>query len=305
MDISLWKKITNFVTVDKYPNLPCPHCSQSTLALDKESIQLRPISGKQLESGSRKYKEAKQASENKKNQLYKADDDKPSNIWLDLFKIAGVLVEEWNNPLNGETFLLSGFFTCSSCNQSVAATGIYLKPNQLSPEQTPKPASIKIEHFSPTVPITPISENIPEHIKEELLDAFKHFHFDPLSSASKLRRVIEQFCDNMQAKGKNLHQKICSLKANFPEETEYLEALKLLGNEGTHAYKVSELDLLHAFEITQFVLEVYDRKARYLKTKANYNELVNKFGEDQFHLRLPDLNSSESGKTIEHDGAAK
>jgi hypothetical protein len=290
MDISLWKNITNFVNIDKYPQLPCPHCFKTSLALDQNSIQLRSIDQKTLEFGSRKFKEAKQASDTKKSQLIK-DSGKSGSFWLELFKMGGYLLEEWNNPVNGKPYLLSGFFTCNSCKQSVAATGICLKPNQLNSDQKPKPASIKIEHFSPTVPITPISINVPEHIKSELLDAFKHFHFDPLSSASKLRRVIEQFCDNMEAKGKNLHQKICSLKATLPEETEYLEALKLLGNEGTHAYQVSELDLLHAFEITQFVLEVYDRKARYLKTKTNYQELVNKFGENKFHLMLPKLDS--------------
>ncbi len=304
MDISLWKNITNFVKVNQYPKLPCPHCMRTNLSLDKESIQLRPISGEKLETGSRKFKQVKQASSARQNQFVKSS-GKSNNIWAELFKIGGYLIEEWNNPVNGSPFLLSGFFTCSSCEQSVAATGIYLKPNQLNPDQAPKPASIKIEHFSPTIPITPISDNTPAHIKEELLDAFKHFHFDPLSSASKLRRVIEQFCDDMQAKGKNLHQKICSLKTNFPEETEYLEALKLLGNEGTHAYEVSELDLLHAFEITQFVLEVYDRKARYVRTKANYKELVKKFGEDKFQLGLPDLNNADSKQVIEHEVSAK
>ena len=51
--------------------------------------------------------------------------------------------------------------------------------------------------------------------------------------------------------------------------------------------------MLHAFEIVQFVLEIYDRKARYKETQSNYEQLVSKFDEVKIQLRIPKLVKSQ------------
>jgi hypothetical protein len=295
--ISLWKGIISFTELHKYPLLPCPHCLQVTLSLDEDSIQKRDISKKKLEMNSRNFKgvntEKKLQYEKKVEQISQGD-----GFWLKLFAIAGTSYIDMIDPINGKTFLFNSFFSCQSCNESVTATGIYLQPIKLSEQSATKSPVIKVEHFSPTIPMIPISNNIPSNIQSELYDAFKHFHFDPLSSASKLRRAIEQFCENFQVKGKNLHQKICSLKDKHPEEAEYLEALKLIGNEGTHDHDVSEIDLLHAFQIMQFVLDIYDRKARYKATQENYKQLALKFGKNKMQLKLTQLPNIKEVESI-------
>lgn len=286
--ISLWKGIISFTELNKYPLLPCPHCLQIALSIDESSIQKREISQKTLEISSRKFKgvkaEKKLQHEKEIEKINQGD-----GFWLKLFAVAGSSFMEMIDPLNGKTFLFNAFFSCKGCNESVTATGAYLEPIKLSDQSATKSPVIKVEHFSPTIPMITISNNIPSNIKSELYDAFKHFHFDPLSSASKLRRAIEQFCEDFQVKGKNLHQKICYLKDKHPEEAEYLEALKLIGNEGTHDHDVSEVDLLHAFQIMQFVLDIYDRKARYKATQENYEQLALKFGKNKMQLKLSQL----------------
>lgn len=186
------------------------------------------------------------------------------------------------SPLNGDKFLFNGYFSCEKCGEHVSSTGVLLKAQIMSDK--PSPEYIKVEHFSPTVPIFPLSENIPTLIVDELLDAFKYFHFDPPSAASKLRRSIEKFCADMNVEGSNLNRKVQNLAKTHPEEASYLEALKLVGNEGTHGSNVDELDLIYAFEMFQFVLELYDRKARFGALQESYEKLAEKVGKERLQL---------------------
>ena len=56
MDIELWKRISGFVDLNSYPELPCPYCNKYALKLDKDSVQTRPINKDSLLITSRKYR---------------------------------------------------------------------------------------------------------------------------------------------------------------------------------------------------------------------------------------------------------
>jgi hypothetical protein len=297
MKINDWEKITHFTELSRYPVLPCPHCEEIQLRLDLENLAKRPMSDDAIEKLKRetsakkpkeiddpddetekvnkKFENKQQYIPREKNELSFAEE----HPFLTILAVgAGLYLYdqvEQNHLGNLKPFQFTGFFECSSCKQSVTAAGMYIEKSSNNDKH--HWAGIKVEYFSPTIPIIPVSDNVPEDIKFELHDAFKHFHFDSPSSASKLRRAIERFCEDLNAEGGNLHLKIKFLKDNHPEEVEYLMSLKLLGNEGTHANDVTQVDLLHAFEIFQFVLELYDRKARYQETQKNYLELTKKF----------------------------
>ena len=285
MDLEVWKRISGFTALDNYPVLPCPHCNKLALELETESLQVRAIKEQTLLAASRKYRAEKQNKEaafkQKQDAISKSD-----GFWLPVLGTVATLYLDHVDPINGAPFLFNGFFTCSSCEQSVTASGVLLEPRQGLNNSQPKVKQIKVEHFSPTVPIFPLSANTPKPIGEELFDAFKHFHFDPPSSASKLRRAIEKFCEDMQVEGGNLNRKVQNLAETHPEEASYLEPLKLIGNEGTHGSDVAELDLLHAFQMFQFVLELYDRKARFTELQQTYQVLANKVGKDKLQLEF-------------------
>ena len=282
MDLPLWKRISNFVAKDSYPKLPCPHCNNVELTLDLESIQTRSASEKVLLEGSRKYRDEKlkkkRVSDERQAAIQEAD-----GFWLPLLGTIITAHQEETAAINGIPYLFSAFFNCDSCDQHIVSTGVLLKPKKGFDDKS-KPEHIKIEQFSPTVPIFPLSTNTPKVIGEELFDSFKHFHFDPPSAASKLRRAIEQFCDDMKVEGGNLNRKVQNLAKTHPEEAAYLEPLKLIGNEGTHGCDVTELDLLYAFQMFQFVLELYDRKARFESLQQTYDKLANKVGKERLQL---------------------
>ena len=287
-NLQKWQRIVGFVKLDDYPSLPCPYCNEEQLCIDTESLQFRKLPEGTAAKTSRKYQSEKSISAEQAQSTSQQIMASESNFFLKFLLAAGTYHQYTSNPANGEPNLFCGFFSCQNCQQSVTASGLYMRSFSLDKKE--KPPAIKVEHFSPTVPIVSVSTFTPDSIQVELNDAFKHFHFDPASSASKLRRAIESFCDDMQVKGKGLHQRICSLKEHYPEIAEYLEPLKLVGNEGTHAHDVTEIDLLHAFEIFKFVLEIYDRKARYIATRDNYEQLVHKFGSDKIQLAIENKN---------------
>lgn len=295
MDLNLWKRISSFVAIDKYPALPCPHCNQHALALGRDSLQTRVAPEKVLLDANRKYRGEKQKQQQSSQKSLETL-TKSNGTWLPIIATVFSVYQDSIAAINGTPFLFSGFFKCNACDQHVSATGILLKPAKglNDVEKTPH---IKVDNFSPTVPIFPLSSNTPKVIGEELFDAFKHFHFDPPSSASKLRRAIEKFCDDMQVEGSNLNRKVQNLAKTHPEEAAYLEPLKLVGNEGTHGSNVDELDLLYAFQMFQFVLELYDRKARFESLQETYDKLANKVGKERLQLAHKKEQSVEAMET--------
>jgi hypothetical protein len=295
MNIELWKRISGFIDLDSYPELPCPHCNQYSLKLSKESVQSRPVNKEHLLITSRKYrfeKERKQALIDKSREV----SNKSEGLLIPLLLTFTNAYAEAVEPTNGNTFIFNSFFECADCQQNISASGMLLEHQTGMSQSSSKARQIKVEHFSPSIFIFPISENVPKHIAEELLDAFKHFHFDPPSSASKLRRAIENFCKDMQVEGNNLGRMIKSLEKTHPEEAKYLDALRQIGNEGTHGSDVAELDLLYAFQVFQFVLELYDRNARYNELTHVYDKLAKKYEKKKQSQQLPKLEQLDNAK---------
>ena len=148
------------------------------------------------------------------------------------------------------------FFICYNCEKTVSATGTL----KIDREEDIKTAEIKVEYFSPPIPMIDLSENLPNEIKNEIIQSFSHFHSDLASSGAKLRRSIEKMCFNLGYKESNLHFSITSMTKDYPNEANLLDSLKLVGNEATHSDSIHENDLLDAFEVMDYILKLYDRK---------------------------------------------
>ena len=154
---------------------------------------------------------------------------------------------------------------CDNCGDNIAINGLCQVPIRVMSEQSELPTLYKVEHFSSPIPLFEIEKDVPASVQIELLGAFSYFHIDTNSSASKLRRAIEQFCIQLGAEGKNLYRQLDSLKTQYPIEISLLDTLRLVGNEGTHSHglDVTEDDLLTAFKIFKEVITIF-RKQRIL-----------------------------------------
>lgn len=277
MKEEIWKSIAEFVKVSKYPHLPCPYCGVEHLGLDAKSLQVRPLPDSYKEVASRHFKDLEAEKLKSLSEKGAAVKDVFETQPLLGFLIGlGAVATELQADIENMAQSIA-FFQCGGCQASVSAVGLAKVYRARTGEQPKQETEVKFEYFTPSIPMIPLSKHLPREIKVELLDAFKHYHFDPPSAASKLRRAIEKFCQSQGAKGTNLHRQIDSLKATLPLEAQYLEALKLVGNEGTHSNGVDEGDLLLAFKVIQYVLEFFDRKKRFEETMPDYEKIQEKF----------------------------
>lgn len=168
------------------------------------------------------------------------------------------------------------FFECKNCNNQVSATGTAQIPiaNTESPRN---PTTVKVEYFSPPVPMFPINQEVPDSVATEMLQAFNHFHSDLSSSGAKLRRSVEKLCLELGYKEKNLHFTISALQKDHPTEGGLLNSLKLLGNEAAHSDSVDESDILNAFEVQEVILDIFPRVKLRKLAEENAAKLIQKF----------------------------
>lgn len=167
------------------------------------------------------------------------------------------------------------FFTCQNCSKSVSAVGTATIP--IPKAQSGKEIGIKVEYFSPPVPMFTLVSTTPQSINKELLQAFSHFHSDLTASGGKLRRATEQFCTELGYKNGSLHKRIEEMKASYPTEANWLQSLKLVGNEATHADGIEEADLLHSFEVFEVLLDIFRKRTLEAKIQKTVLQLDTKF----------------------------
>ena len=212
------------------------------LKLDSESFTARKLSWQARRAYQEQFKD---------NELMDFA-TKEDNSFL---KIAALIL----TVADGATYQPSqfiAFFKCSMCNESVSATGLAKIPkNDTSSRQ------IKVENFNPPVPLFPLSDTTPSSINEELLSSFNHFFSDTCSSGNRLRRAVEKLCLELgYIRGRHLYHNIEAMAEEYPQEARWLQSLRLVGNEATHADQVTEDDLLDSYKVFEVVLDIFRRK---------------------------------------------
>jgi Domain of unknown function (DUF4145) len=264
MNREIWEKIVGFVSIQNYPILPCPYCMNYSLSIDKESVSYRKAS-----CSSTSALIAKETS----NNIQDISDVLEKNIFLGVLMGIGVIAT--SKPKEPAKFI--SFFKCENCVGSVSATGTSQYPIVSNSQNSSESPLIKVEYFSPPIPIFDVSSSVPSVIKKEVLQSFNHFHSDICSSGANLRRSVEKLCFDLGYKEKNLHRSISAMEKQFPREAVLLHSLKLLGNEAAHSDMVNEEDLLDAFEVQEFVLGIFDRIKTEEIIKDKANKLKHKF----------------------------
>lgn len=256
----VFEQVMGFESINFYPKLPCPYCNQNDLALDRQTITYKMVSLSDAPTIVKKTM---------KENIDFVDNTYKKNKLLGILAVVAI----------GTTAVLERhakficFFTCTNCSKNVSSTGTM----KLERNGSLDSACIKVEYFSPPIPLFNLSNNIPENIREEILQAFNHFHSDITSSGTKLRRGIEKMCSDLGFKEKNLHASISSLSKMYPKEGALLHSLKLLGNDAVHSDNLEIYDLLNAFEIIDFVLHLYERVAQEKVINEKALELEKKF----------------------------
>lgn len=128
---------------------------------------------------------------------------------------------------------------------------------------------INPKYFSQPLKLFPIQEYYPKEISDLLKESFGLIWTDPAACANKVRSLVEKILDNRKIKKYNLstkkkripiylHNRINDFRKKNSEAGDLFEAIKWLGNKGSHAddEKLKREDLLTAFEMLERALDI-------------------------------------------------
>lgn len=169
------------------------------------------------------------------------------------------------------TYNVTGAFICNNCKNQTMFTGTatvqhYQGYDQFTDEY--EEGYYKVYEplfFQPPLNIFIIAENCPETVKDEIINSFRLFWFDLSSCANKIRVALEILMDTQKVKktsivsGKKkritLHNRILEFKKKNAEVASYLEAIKWIGNSGSHIGTLERVDILEAYQLLEFSLQ--------------------------------------------------
>ncbi|ABR91698.1 Hypothetical protein mma_0933 [Janthinobacterium sp. Marseille] len=253
-----WLHLNDFHTPSSTPQLPCPYCLEESLTLDVESLSVDESPAHRCHIAANRS-----IAETKRNREALGGDG-----WKLVLAVTELVTKEEATP-----GIFHSTLYCQDCGGVVLGIGsaIYRSNKNFST------VAVKHEYFCPSVPLFEIASSVPESIRQELLQAFNYFHSDISTAGFKLRRAIERVCEELGYKGKNLHQCIDLMADKHNEEAIWLKALKLVGNEATHANGVNASDLLDAFAVFPGVLQIFERQKFSKDASEKVNALHNKF----------------------------
>lgn len=261
-DKELWRSLIRFVSLDRFPVLICPDCHIDKLELDQNTfmyqiLPLHALPAQQLD---------KAFAFSQKQIVETLEKDKFAGFLMGIGTVVEML------KFSPAKFIC--FFRCRACGSSTSAAGTAAVPKQLTHIGDIR---LKVEYFSPAVPLFVLKDWVPNAIRDELVSAFSYFHSDLTASGAKIRRAVEQYCGELGYGDGTLHRRIQDMGKDYPIEAEWLLSLKLLGNEATHSSNIDETDLLHSFEIFEELLDIFRRKSRFKPVQEASVKLEQKF----------------------------
>lgn len=138
----------------------------------------------------------------------------------------------------------------------------------------------RLRYVNPALPIISVPESTPEAIKNAIENASVVLWISPSAAANQLRQSVEELLTARRVKkttinknGKrvhlSLHDRIAAFSRTSPEIAEALEAVKWIGNDGSHDNTLTVEDVLQGAEILDLAIKaLYDKSDARLRAKA-------------------------------------
>jgi hypothetical protein len=229
----IWKEE---FTLKELPEWQCPACNKEMLHLDKVNFTVR------------------EDSHSKKSRSHEDWD----SLWI--------------------TGVFNGLLECKNkkCEETVVLLGkMFNRWGEVFIDEEHGWEQIEFESlapklFIPALHIFPLSNNVPERIKKQVIEAFSLYWVDTSACANKIRVVVESIMNDYKVKRtsiKNqkrhklvLHKRIETFTNKYPEAGKLLMAVKWIGNHGSHSIEpMNKEDILDGFEILEHVFhKIYD-----------------------------------------------
>lgn len=193
-------------------------------------------------------------------------------------------VDAWEPTWKDERF--TAMLACNNvyCDESVATCGRtrHEEDHDWERQELNWTRLLEPKFFSEAPPVFPIPQNCPDQIKRELKRAFSLMWSDIGSSANRLRSAIEVLLDERRIRKTTLngsgqrihltlHRRIGLFQKKYADAAPPLEAVKWLGNVGSHASldTLTIDDLLDGFELFEHAIErIYVRPEEHIRRLA-------------------------------------
>lgn len=129
----------------------------------------------------------------------------------------------------------------------------------------------------PAPPLATVPPETPLEVSKEIGVACQLFWVDLGSCANRLRISVERVLDVMGAPPGKLYNRINDFKENDPDNANTFDALRHVGNLGSHEGVVERTAILDAFEVYQHALaEIFGAKS--VKIEAMKQRLIQSKG---------------------------
>ena len=218
----LWKqKLTN----THAPMWPCPTCSSGKLRLKRDALHYE------------------QTAESRRSRY----DEHPH--------------------IMDTVFTFSTLLGCHDCNEVISCCGLGgYEPMDVVDEDgsfsqdysiylTPKYFSMPMRIFQPPA-------RCPDAVKEQLRSSFSVFFCDLSAAANRVRQCVEEILSDAGVESQNSEGEFVSLGTRInsyrdlnPENADRADALRWIGNFGSHRETLTKDDLFDAYDILEVLLE--------------------------------------------------
>lgn len=127
---------------------------------------------------------------------------------------------------------------------------------------------LQLQHMSPAPSIVAVVESCPEAVRARLDEAARVIWSDPSAAANRLRLAVEQVLDdqgvprvNSKGSGLKTHDRIMKFRKQNQRVADALEAVKWIGNQGSHEDSLTQIDVINGARILAHALELlYDTR---------------------------------------------
>jgi hypothetical protein len=233
IDRTIW---TGAFDAGQFPTFPCPRCSRGRVAFDKDTLLTEEPT----------YSES-------------AHQD-----------------DGWGPDWTIERFSLRLRCSESTCGEVVVVSGDTVWIETVDQDHGwGYMSALRPRMMFPSPPIIPLPNDTPSEVSEKIKAAFGLFWFDSGASANSLRMSVEFLLDHLKVprttmkNGKltdlNLNGRIQFYEKSNPDHGETFNALRVIGNLGSHGTSLTQEALLDAFEIYEDALsEIIGGRSAYL-----------------------------------------
>lgn len=239
----LWKQT---LTNTHAPMWPCPTCSSGKLRLKRDALHYEKTAESRLSS-----------------------------------------YDEYPNVM-GTVFTFSTLLECSDCNEIISCCGLGgYYPRDVFDEDGSHSQDYEVyfapKYFSMPMRIFQPPARCPDTGKEQLRSSFAVFFCDLSAAANRVRQCIEEILSDAGVESQNsdgefvsLGNRINSYRDLSPDNADRVNALRWIGNFGSHPETLTKDDLFDAYDILEVLLEDL-----YVGHQSSVRQLVERINESR------------------------